>query len=483
MRCRLAIALFPSILTAALSWACHAPSRGAPDPEAPVEQSGPGAAVTAFVDVHVVPMDSERILDGQTVLIRGDRIAATGPVASVAVPPGATVIDGRGKYLMPGLVDMHAHIFAPDELPLYLASGVTSVRNMKGSPMHLEIRDQIAAGALLGPTIYTSTPIIDGVPVYWPGADSIDDPSRAEALVLEHKRAGYDFVKLYMNLDKASYEAMLAAARKHGMKTAGHVPTMLGMGEVLEHPMGSLEHLWAYFLAPTAAPSLQTGAEILRVEAESWLDVSEAEMQALARALAQAGIWSCATMTVRKRAPMVENPEAGLASVEQRYASPLVKDFWLRENGYLLLTKKDYETLRLSYGKMQMMVRALRDAGARILLGSDTPNPFVLAGFSVHEELENLVGAGLTPYEAIRAGTRDAAEFLGQDSELGAVAGGMRADLLLIDANPLADVRNASKITGIMLRGQWLPAERLQRMLDDMVASFAASSPTGDRHE
>ncbi len=483
MRCRHAIALFPSILTAALSWACHAPSRGAPAAEAPVEQSEPGSDAVAFVDVDVVPMDSERILDGQTVLIRSDRIAAMGPVASITVPPGATVIDGSGKYLMPGLVDMHVHILAPDELPLFLASGVTSVRNMGGSPKHLEMRDQIATGALLGPTIYTATPIIDGVPAYWPGADSIDDASRAEAIVLEHKRAGYDFVKLYMNLDQARYEAMLAAARKHGMKTAGHVPTMLGMREVLRHPIGSLEHLWAYFLEPTATPSLQTGAQILRVEAESWLDVSEAEMQELARALAHAEIWSCATMTVRKRAPMVENPEAGLASVEQRYISPLVMDFWLRGNGYLLLSKADYEILRLSYGKMQMMIRALRDAGARILLGTDTPNPFVLAGFSVHEELENLVAAGLTPYEALRAGTRDAAEFLSQEGELGSIADGMRADLLLIDANPLADVRNASKITGIMLRGQWLPAEHLQRMLDDMVASFAVSSPTGDHHE
>ena len=352
--------------------------------------------------------------------------------------------------------------------------------------MHLEMRAQIATGALLGPTIYTATPIIDGVPVYWPGADSVDDPSRAESIVLAHKRAGYDFVKLYMNLDQAGYEAVLAAARKHGMKTAGHVPTMLGMREVLAHPIGSLEHLWAYFLAPTASPALRTGAEILRVEAESWLDVSEAEMQELARALAQANIWSCATMTVRKRAPMVEHPEAALASVPQRYASPLVRDFWLRGNGYLLLSKEDYEILRLSYDKMQMMVRALRDAGARILLGSDTPNPFVLAGFSLHEELVNLVAAGLTPYEAIRAGTRDAAEFLDQDRELGSVAGGMRADLLLVDGNPLADVRNASKITGVMLRGQWLPAERLQHMLDDMVASFAASpasTPIGGHHE
>jgi imidazolonepropionase-like amidohydrolase len=481
MRCRHAIALFPSILTAALVSACHAPSRGAPVTEAAVEQSEPG--VVAFVDVHVVPMDSERVLAGQTVLIRGDRIAAMGPVASVAVPPGATVIDGSGKYLMPGLVDMHVHILAPDELPLFLASGVTSVRNMSGSREHLEMRDRIATGALLGPTIYTTTPIIDGVPPYWPGAESIDEPGRADAIVLAHKRAGYDFVKLYMNLDQTRYEAMLAAASKHGMKTAGHVPTMLGMRAVLGHPIGSLEHLWAYFLAPTAAPALQTGSEILRVEAESWLDVSEAEMQELARALAQAGIWSCATMTVRKRAPMVENPEAALASVEQRYISPLIKNGWLHGNGYLHLSKKDYETLRLSYDKMQMMIRALRDAGAGILLGTDTPNPFVMAGFSVHEELVNLVAAGLTPYEAIRAGTGNAAEFLGQAGELGSVADGMRADLLLIDANPLVDVRNASKITGVMLRGQWLPAERLQRMLDDMVASFAASSVTGDQHE
>lgn len=480
MRHRSAMHLFSAGLTvmAGLAWACHAPPRGAPPQESSADPD-----LIAFVAVAVVPMDSERILDDQTVLIRGDRIAAMGPAGAVAVPAGATVIDGRGKYLMPGLADMHVHILAPDELPLFLASGVTAVRNMHGHPMHLELREQIAAGALLGPTIYTAGAAIDGVPPYWPGSGSIDDPSRAEPMVLEQKRAAYDFLKLYMNLDQASYEAVITAARKHGMKTAGHVPTALGMGKVLEHPIDSLEHLWAYFLAPTTAASLQTGPEIMRVEAQSWLDVSEAEMQELARALAQAGIWSCATLTVRKRGPTVENLDAAWTGLEQRYVSPLIKKIWLHENVFLALSSADHEVLRMSYGKMQAMVRALRAAGARILLGTDTPNPFVLPGVSVHEELENLVAAGLTPYEALRAGTRDAAEFLEQTGELGAIAAGMRADLLLLDADPLADVGNARKIAGVMLRGQWLPAERLQRMLDDMVASFVTSSAAASHQE
>lgn len=478
---RSAMHLYSAGLTvmAGFAWSCHAPSRATPP-----QESAPASDVIAFVGVDVVPMDSERILDEQTVLVRGDRIAAMGPTGTLTVPAGATVINGRGKYLMPGLADMHVHILAPNEMPLYLAHGVTTVRNMAGFPMHLEMREQIATGALLGPTMYTAGPAIDGVPPYWPGSGSIDDPARAEPMVVEQKQGNYDFLKLYMNLDAPSYAAVIAAARKHGMKTAGHVPTALGIGEVLEHPIDSLEHLWAYFLPPSTAASLQTGPEILSVEAQSWLDVSEAQMQELARALAQAGIWSCATLTVRRRGPTVENLEAAWVGMEERYVPPLIKKFWLEENGFLKLSAQDHRILRMSYGKMQAMVRALRAAGARILLGTDTPNPFVLPGLSAHEELENLVAAGLTPYEALRAGTRDAAEFMDAAGEFGAIAEGMRADLLLLDGDPLADVANSRKITGVMLRGQWLPAERLQRMLDDMVASFATpSAATSHHHE
>jgi hypothetical protein len=464
-----------------LAWACHAPSRGTPPQESAHDPEG-GAGLTAFVGVDVVPMDSERILDDQTVLVRGDRIAAMGPAGTVTVPAGATSIDGKGKYLMPGLTDMHVHLFAPDEMPLYLANGVTTVRNMAGSAAHVALREQIAAGALLGPTIYTAGPAIDGVPPYWPGGGTIEDPSLADAIVREQKQASYDFLKLYMNLDQASYEALIAAAHRHGVKTSGHVPTALGIGKVLEHPMSSLEHLWAYFLPPSSAASLRSGGEILRVEAQSWLDVSEAEMQALARTLAQANVWSCATLVVRKRMQTVEDLETAWTGLDERYVSPLIKNIWLHENLFLGFTHEDHEILRMSYGKMQAMVRALRDAGARILVGTDAPNPFVVPGFSVHEELEHLVAAGLTPYEAIRAGTRDAAEFLEAADELGTIAQGMRADLLLLDADPLADVRNARKITGIMVRGQWLTAERLQEMLDDMVASFATPATAGS-HE
>lgn len=480
MSCRSTMNLFSASLTimAGLASACHAPPRGTPP-----QERAPEPGVIAFVAVDVVPMDSERILDDQTVLVRGDRITAIGPASAVTVPAGATVIDGAGKYLMPGLADMHVHILAPNEMPLYLAHGVTTVRNMAGFPMHLEMREQISTGALLGPTIYTAGPAIDGVPPYWPGSGSIDDPARAEPMVLEQKQASYDFLKLYMNLDESSYEAVIAAARKHGMKTAGHVPTALGIGEIIEHPIDSLEHLWAYFLPPSTEASLQTGPDILRVEAQSWLDVSEAQMQALARALAQAGIWSCATLTVRRRGPTVENLEAAWVGMEERYVPPLIKQFWLEGNGFIKLSPEDHRILRLSYGKMQAMVRALRAAGARILLGTDTPNPFVLPGLSAHEELENLVAAGLTPYEALRAGTRDAAEFMNAAGEFGTITSGMRADLLLIDGDPLADVANTRKITGVMLRGQWLPAERLQRMLDDMVASFATPSAAGSHHE
>lgn len=476
MSCRSAMNLFSAGLTimAGLALACHAPRTSTPP-----QERAPEPEVIAFVAVDVVPMDSERILDDQTVLVRGDRIAALGPAGAVTVPAGATVIDGSARYLMPGLVDMHVHLLAPDQLPLFVANGVTGVRNMWGTPDVLALRDRVAAGTLLGPTIYTTGPIIDGVPAYWPGSESIDDPSRADELVASHERAGYQAAKLYMNLDRPTYKALIAAARKHALLVAGHVPTALGMREVLAYPMDSLEHMWGYFLDPAAAPATDDALGILTAEAQSWLDASDADMDELARALAGASIWSCVTLTSRKRAADLENPEAAFAGVKSRFVSPLIKHIWLTGNPYALLPAAKFEVLRKSYGKAEMMIRALHLAGARILLGTDTPNPFVVSGFSAHEELANLVAAGLTPYQAIRAGTHDAAEFLGQATEFGTIAVGSRADLLLVEGNPLQDVSNVAKITGVMLRGRWLPGERLQRMLDDMVASFTASDPTG----
>src|SRR5262249_21711869 len=203
--------------------------------------------VTAFTGVHVVPMDTERVLDDQNVLVRGDRIVAVGPAASTPIPPGATRIDAHGRWLMPGLVDMHVHFNDPGDASLFVANGVTTVRNMWGFPATLELRRECASGTRLGPTIYTAGPILDGRPPIWPGSTVIETADEAEKEIAAEKAAGCDFVKVYNRLSREAYAGILAAARKHGMRVVGHVPDAVGLDGVLAaRGQESIEHLTGY---------------------------------------------------------------------------------------------------------------------------------------------------------------------------------------------------------------------------------------------
>lgn len=389
------------------------------------------AGDVAFVGVAVVPMDGDRVLEGRTVLVRDGVVAAVGE--EVAVPGGALRIDGRGRYLMPGLADMHVHNWYEEEHVLFLANGVTTVRNLWGAPMHVRWRREIEAGERLGPTIRTTGPIVDGAePVWQEGAVVVTTPERAREVVADQKAAGYDAVKVYDRLSADAYAALAAAAREAGMRLEGHVPAAVGIGRALEAGQDSVEHLGGYPLA-----NAETMAE-------------------LAKRTAEAGTWSCVTLVVyAKRDP----------GPEMRYVPPRLRATW----GPATVAEVP-PPLRELAAMRGRAARTLHEATGRVLLGTDCGTPFIVAGWSVHEELALLVGAGLTPYEALSCGTRRAAEYLGEPS--GVVAEGKRADLLLLDANPLEDVANAARIRGVMVRGRWLPREELDRMLETVAASY-----------
>ncbi|GAB4566865.1 MAG: amidohydrolase family protein [Haliangiales bacterium] len=453
-------------------------------PDAAGGPQGGASATTAFVGVAVVPMDSERILRAHTVVTRGDRIVAMGPSQDIEVPAGAEVIDGRGKYLLPGLIDMHVHLATPEAPSLFVANGVTAVRNMWGTPELLTLNEQILAGALVGPSVYSTGPIIDGEPMYWEASEKIVDPAQADALVAAHQSAGYDGVKLYMNLREPVYRALVAAARARGIRSAAHVPSAVGMDVVLEQPVDSLEHLWGYFLTPSAELISTDPLVVIRAEAESWLGVTPAQMQALAARLADKQVYSCATLHLRRQMGLMGAPNA-FAGVDKRYVSPFLLSVWTEHSPYTKLGERDFQNLLASHRQQEIMVRALRDAGAKLLIGTDTPNPGMLPGFSVHDELANFVDAGLSPYEALRAGTHDAAEYLGALDEIGTVAVGRRADLLLLSGDPLRDIGNSRDITGVMVRGTWHSRAALDQLLTEveaMIAAAPAPSTDGHRH-
>jgi len=448
----------------------------APPAVRPPDGGAPADGAVAFVGVHVVPMSGEGVLSGQTVVVRGDRIVALGPAAEVAVPAGATRIDGQGRWLMPGLADMHVHTWSTDDFPLFLANGVTTVRNMFGSPLQLAWRSQVASGELAGPTILTAGPIIDGDPPVWPGSAVLTDPGQADELVRDQQAAGYDFLKVYARLQPDAYDALVAAARSRGMRWEGHVPDAVGIERVIAAGQASIEHLDGFAAAAQAEGSPFAGQTDSRLMLRAWGHVDGSRLAGLADRCAAAGVWNCPTLVVLEKWVGPEQAAAQRARPEMRFVAPTLLEFWKPENSYL--SRLPAEVIQQVAGgdaARKRCVGILHRHGARILAGTDMGNPFVVAGYSLHEELGNLVEAGLSPYEALRAATSGAAEFMGAAGQWGTVAVGARADLLLLEADPLADVRNAARRVGVMVRGIWYGQAALQARLDELAARFAAA--------
>jgi imidazolonepropionase-like amidohydrolase len=427
-------------------------------------------AVTAYVGVSVLPMDEERMLENQTVLVRDGVIAAIGRSDEVRVPPEARVIDGRGRYLIPGLVDMHIHIEYDSDLLLLAANGVTGIRNMWGNtgmklrlglPDQLVLRDQIAAGELFGPTIYTAGPVMEGDTPNHPMMEVFRTPEGARSSVSAQKAKGYDFIKVYDHLDPQTYRAILEAAKANGMQVVGHVPSQVGLEAVLAGGQTTIEHLQGYIDADRA--------EFL---------IPEAQLDEYAGLTRQAGVWNCPTLSLYpKNSQSPEGVRALQAQPGMAYQTPFSKmltPFMYRQmSAGHTYPGQDYSQ-RISTLNRRMLA-ALHKAGAGILLCTDAAQSYHIPGFATLEELGLLVEAGLSPYEALRAGTRDAAIAMGKQDEFGTIAEGLRADLLLLEANPFEDITNVERRAGVMLRGRWMSEAELQAMLEGLEASFAPS--------
>jgi imidazolonepropionase-like amidohydrolase len=422
--------------------------------QAPAPPPAP-AGVTAFVDVNVLPMDTSRVLRGQTVVVRGDRIEAVGPVASVAVPAGATVVEGRGRWLMPGLAEMHGHVPPPnapaqyteDVLFLYVAAGVTTVRGMLGAPDQLELRRRAAAGEVISPTLYLAGPSFNG--------NSVTSPAQAEEMVRTQKAEGWDLLKVHPGLTRDEYDAMARTARQVGIRFGGHVPAEVGLQHAIEMGQETFDHLDGYVehLRGDQGP----------VDADS-LDAIVARTKA-------AGAWVVPTMALWEVLYGTVPLDTLLAYEELRYASPQQVESWT--NAYRQrVVSPQYDAAaaqRVVQARMRVL-GALNDAGARVLMGTDAPQQFSVPGFSLHRELVRMSGAGMSPWEVLRSGTRVVGEYFAASNRFGTVAPGMRADLVLLEANPLDDLKNLERRGGVMVRGRWLPESEIRARLDAIAA-------------
>ncbi|HMG19609.1 MAG TPA: amidohydrolase family protein [Gemmatimonadales bacterium] len=411
--------------------------------------------VVAFVNVTVIPMDRDGVLADQTVIVRGGVIAEVGPAARVRVPAGALRIDGRGKYLMPGLAEMHGHLPNPSAgaeitetvLFLYVANGVTLVRGMQGNTAHLDLKRRIAAGELLGPRLFVPGPQLSGNSV--PTADS------GRRLVEAQRAAGFDHVKIQEGIPREAYDTIVATAKRVGIAFAGHVPNAVGVPHALASGQKSLDHLDNY-VETVGGPDSATDARIGQIVA----------------ATCAAGTWTVPTLALWEVFLGTDDPADLGTRSELRYVPPQWRTNWAQQVTQVRQNGPPAETRIATIALRRRIFKALQDAGCPIALGTDSPQLFSVPGFSIHREMATMAAAGLTPQQILTAGTRNVARYYGAEREFGTVTLGRRADLLLLEANPLTDVANVARRAGVMVNGRWLPETDIQRRLAGIAASY-----------
>ncbi len=422
------------------------------------------AQTIAFTHATVIPMDRERSLSDHTVIVRGDRIVEVGPSSRVQVPSGATEVNAQGKFLIPGLAEMHAHVpggqtitdFATRVLALYVLNGVTTVRGMLGSPLHLQLRGMTASGEIFGPTIYTTGPSFNG--------NSVTSPEVGMQMVRDQKAAGYDLLKIHPGIPRAAYDSIAATATKLGIPFAGHVPADVGVRRAIEVRQITIDHLDGYLEAMVAADKRASAPQSAWFGSNLVPLLDWSLLAPLARATVANGVWVVPTETIME-SQSIGNLEEMLAWPEMKYWPENVRTQWttalrnFRSQGWTMEGGQAFVAAR------RRLMKELHDAGVKFLMGSDAPQVWNVPGFSIHREMKQMAAAGLTPYQVLVSGTHNVGEYFGAAKEFGTIEAGKRADLVMLDADPLRDIANAQAISGVMVRGRWIDKAAITQRL------------------
>src|SRR6266540_3013293 len=444
----------------------------------------PQSIPLVFTHVTVIDATGAPAKPDMTLVVVGDRITELGPTKKVRVPKDAQVVDATSKFLIPGLWDMHVHIFnqvsrrPPNAwyFPLFVANGVTGVREMWTKPQDmnqvLEWRRQFAEGTFTLPRIAAVGTVVDGQPSTWPNTDTVATPEEARRIVRKIKDAGVDFVKTYSNLSREAYFAIVDEARKQKIPFAGHVPFAVGADEASNAGQTSMEHLNQ--VLETCSSKEQ---ELLRVPAKDWSSAYDKLMvdtyddrkcRKLFSLLAENHTWQVPTLILKQMSYFIGDLTYFTESPRLKYIPVDEQDMWKPYIARQKSLSEDEENLRKNvWHAYLVLVEAMRHAGVEFMAGTDLGNEYIYPGFSLHDELALLVKAGLSPMEALQAATRNPAEFLGVLDRLGTVEKGKLADLVLLDANPLEDVGNTRKIAAVVVNGRLITKSELQQMLAD----------------
>ena len=418
--------------------------------------------------VNVVDVLSGHVRRDVTVRVRDGLIESISGPSKI---PDPSAVDGSGKYLIPGLWDCHVHCWS-DQIffPLFLANGVTGIRDMFGSaPMLAKWRKDVDTGATVGPRIYYSGPIVDGPKPIWPGSIAVGTAEQGKQAVDKVQAMGCDFVKVYSLLPREAYFAIAEEAKKRNIDFEGHVPNAITAVEASKAGQKSFEHLYSVLAGCCDKetellndPSL-TRMQKVRAMLDSY---NSRKASSLFAVFKKNGTWQCPTLTVLNSIANLDQP-AFLKDPRLSFLPNWITSSWDPSKDFRLkaLKSEDYEAMRLRLQKEEQVVGEMAKSGVKMLAGTDTPNPYAFPGFGLHDELALMVKSGLSPLQALQTATINPARFFGIEKSTGSIQVGKAADLVLLDANPLVDIHNTTRISAVFVRGRMLDRAALDKML------------------
>jgi imidazolonepropionase-like amidohydrolase len=420
--------------------------------------------ITVFTNVNVIPMDSEQILMDQTVIIDGDRIVDVVPSNEITLPSGATVIDGTDKFLIPGLAEMHGHVpptnpgtEAPDyfnkayvesTLFLYVSAGITTVRGMLGYEDQLSLKDSVNSGTYIGPNLYLAGPSFNG--------NTISSPQEARERAIQQNEEGWDLLKIHPGLTLEEYDSMVEAANEVGITFGGHVPEDVGVIHAIESGQITIDHVDGYV------------SYLSQFEGEE----KEDKLAEVVRLTKENNVWIVPTMALWETIIGAADYDVMKEYDELKYIPETVKQNYFNfaedpQTGYTIGDPQEQSELRTK------ILAEMHKAGVKILMGTDAPQLFSVPGFSIHRELPHMQAAGMSNYEILKSGTKNVGEYFADWDKFGTISAGQRADLILLNSNPLNDLSVIKDHSGVMVQGKWYSREMIDKKLTEIEAYYS----------
>jgi imidazolonepropionase-like amidohydrolase len=453
--------------------------------------TNPSARTLVFTHVTVIDVTGASAKSDMTVIVVGNRISAVGKTGKLRVPQDAQIIDATGKFLIPGLWDMHVHALNKPRfetfLPLLVANGVTGIRDMATNTPLKEVsqwKKEIDSGSRIGPRIFAAGLILDGPKPLFPTMSiAIKDETEGRNAVRLMKEQGADFIKVYSSLPRDVFYAIVEEAKKQRLSFAGHLPTSVTACEASAAGQKSIEHMIGWFESCSTKQARieqsEKSTETVRTQSTPILaflkQINDAESfddkkaNELTKIFLKNDTWLTPTISAREAATYIDEKISG-GDVRLKYMPAAMRENWNGSNIFSRATAEQSAKLKGGFSTQLKSINRVYRSGGKFLAGTDTGVPYIFPGFSLHDELTLFVKAGLTPLEALQTATINPAKFLGKEKELGTIESGKLADFVLLDANPLLDISNTRKINAVVANGRYLSREVLDKMLSDIEA-------------